>query len=356
MHVSAKFADDYHSKFACTYCHGGDYQTEDKVKAHAGLIADPSADMANSRCVLCHESTITKHKQSIHFNQTGYFTSYTMRSGKAPDQAYMNMFNKACATCHTTCGQCHISQPKSVKGGLLDGHVFKKTPNVIKNCTACHGSRVGEEFKGDRSGYKADVHYLKGMNCVNCHDGEEMHASNGPHRYETESNHIACRDCHSDYLTSSDKVIYHNVHQNKVQCQVCHSQAYKNCYQCHVGKGTQKPSQIDFRIGKNPRKGERFPYEYVLLRHIPIVPETYQSAELSLPNYTAYPTWELTTPHNIQRKTPQTDGCNNCHTNKDVFLTQEHIDSLITAGFMIPDEIEANKDVITEVIPSPSHY
>jgi hypothetical protein len=63
-----------------------------------------------------------------------------------------------------------------------------------------------------------------------------------------------------------------------------------------------------------------------------------------LPNYSALPTWVYTTPHNIQRETPQAESCTSCHGNADLFLT---IDDLA------PEEIEANLSVIVESVPRP---
>ena len=47
---------------------------------------------------------------------------------------------------------------------------------MTRNCTACHGSRVGNEYMGKHEDIKADVHFRQGrMQCVDCHDGKEMH-------------------------------------------------------------------------------------------------------------------------------------------------------------------------------------
>jgi thiosulfate/3-mercaptopyruvate sulfurtransferase len=49
------------------------------------------------------------------------------------------------------------------------------------------------------------------------------------------------------------------------------------------------------------------------------------------------PTWKYTTPHNIQRVTPQNAECNNCHGNLDLFLTEDDV---------LPDEVKANETVL----------
>ncbi|MFO7679356.1 MAG: hypothetical protein R6X34_04845 [Chloroflexota bacterium] len=54
------------------------------------------------------------------------------------------------------------------------------------------------------------------------------------------------------------------------------------------------------------------------------------------------PTWTYTTPHNIQRETPQTESCDACHGNADLFLTADQVK---------PEELEANLSVIMESVP-----
>jgi len=54
------------------------------------------------------------------------------------------------------------------------------------------------------------------------------------------------------------------------------------------------------------------------------------------------PTWAYATPHNIQRKTPQTASCNACHGNPDIFLTEDKVSA---------EELQANQPVIIQEVP-----
>jgi thiosulfate/3-mercaptopyruvate sulfurtransferase len=79
------------------------------------------------------------------------------------------------------------------------------------------------------------------------------------------------------------------------------------------------------------------------VRHVPIVRDSFAYyGENLLPNFDALPTWKYATPHNIQRNTPQTETCNSCHGNAEFFLTADDV---------LPEELEANKDVIVEEVP-----
>jgi thiosulfate/3-mercaptopyruvate sulfurtransferase len=166
--------------------------------------------------------------------------------------------------------------------------------------------------------------------------------------------------CHPAVSTGTDGIQMHEEHSSKLSCQVCHSESYTNCDGCHVSLSEQtgKPifetqgSYLGFYIGKNTLQSYARPYEYVPVRHVPISPTSFDYYEEGLvSNFSAKETWVYTTPHNIQRFTPltetcedcpPTDSCENCHGNQKIFLTADKI---------APGEINANRDVIVDVIP-----
>lgn len=323
--------------------------------AHTDLIHDPSED-PEAGCGFCHDhdhsEQVASFPTSIHAQLTGEITMLETRlGGPLEDHPEVQQgWEKSCYGCHATCGQCHISRPKTVGGGLVDGHLFKRTPSMVEQCTACHGSRVGEEFRGQHGdeipGYKGDAHYLAGMRCEACHSAEEMHAGSGDHRFAV-SPSPRCTDCHEDIDTSN---VYHRAHMDQLSCTVCHAQDYKQCDSCHVPDGLDDASWLAFKIGKNPLASLR-PDEYVTLRKIPIARDTYAGWGLTgeLPAFDSLPTWKATVPHNIQRWTartePGSDGlCSTaCHdtpaTLEGWFLRQIDLDEH-------PEEAAANQYLI----------
>jgi hypothetical protein len=104
---------------------------------------------------------------------------------------------------------------------------------------------------------------------------------------------------------------------------------------------------LTFEIGRNANQSEDRPWNYVLVRHIPIVPDTFAfyGGDM-LPTFNNLPTWKYATPHNIQRITAQNESCDTCHGNEALFLTADDVD---------PDELAANADVIVEDVPSKPH-
>lgn len=358
-----------HGEISCVECHDGDSNSTDKTAAHVGLIHNPSEDPVQA-CGDCHPDVVATHDNNLHNNLAGYWTVLDARSLPEDHEALEGAFTNHCADCHATCGECHVSQPNYVGGGLIEGHEFNKTPSMTRNCTACHGSRVGNEYLGKNEGLRPDVHFTQGrMSCVDCHSGHDMHGADedcqschpGPegnempppdHRYDGVQS-PSCESCHVSASLGKDDIEMHGQHSGDLSCQVCHSVSYTSCDGCHVqiSETTGNPffatdaSYMTFIIGKNPREGYQRPYEYVTLRHVPISPTSFDYyGEDLLALYDALPTWTYATPHNIQRNTPQTESCNACHGNADIFLTLDKL---------YPEEVEANLSVIVETIPEP---
>lgn len=339
-----------HSYIPCTECHGGN-NVEDMADAHDGLISDPS-EVPENVCGDCHTDIQPAFDNSLHHTLAGYDTALYERSMPEDHPALEEMESYHCESCHATCGQCHISQPTSAGGGLLEGHAFVETPPMTRTCTGCHGSRVKDEYTGRNEGFMADVHFTQGrMTCTDCHTGDEMHGVgiNADHRYDGERT-PKCESCHEAALSPSSGIEMHAVHGQDLACQVCHSVDYKNCSSCHVEQSeegvpfyTIDPSWMDFRIGLNTDRTSERPWQYVLVRHVPVDPNSFEFyGEDLLANFDARATWLEATPHNIQAVGPQAESCESCHGNADIFLTGDAV---------APEELDANQDVIVNQVP-----
>ena len=352
------FSETDHGEMTCEECHDGT-DSANKDEAHEGLIARPS-QAGTAVCAECHEAETAANINSLHTTQEGYWTVLEARGADRNHPDMQEMFGNHCASCHTSCGDCHVSQPASAGGGLLDGHVFTSKPPMTRTCTACHGSRVGNEYMGKNEGLVADLHFRQErMVCTDCHPGTEMHgepvkdptAPPPNHRYEGIEG-PRCEECHESAVTGEDDIKMHRMHEeNQLACQVCHSTTYINCDSCHVTVSetsgnpyfTTDNTYFTFLIGRNPLQSEDRPYEYVPVRHVPIDPESFAFyGDNLLPNFNDQPTWRYTTPHNIQRETPQNISCNDCHGNEAIFLTADKVTQ---------EELEANAGVIVDVIP-----
>ncbi len=342
------FFETVHGRYGCITCHGGMGGTADKETAHETVVREPASAEA---CGTCHPDQVAADAHSLHSNLTGYTTVLAARSEPDKMAQLEEMMDNHCNTCHTSCGQCHVSRPTNLGGGLVAGHEFKAIPPMNLTCTGCHGSRIEDEYKGENEGVPADVHWIKGgMPCFDCHSADELHGVQGEFsdRYAGAPT-PSCTDCHPDVGVEDGIAMHASFHLERLSCQVCHSTTYKNCYSCHVAllDGTAyyktEPSVLTFKIGLNPIQSDDRPWKYVPVRHAPIDRDSfsYYGQDL-LPNFDALPTWKYATPHTVQRNTPQTETCNACHGNVEVFLTADDV---------LLDEVEANQDVIVEEIP-----
>ncbi len=301
------FLASLHAERGCIGCHGGEEGILSKDEAHTGMRADPSEGFNNTCTDYCHADG-PSYVRAAHTTQAGYIRMIETRSGLEFDEhpELLAGFESDCSSCHASCGDCHISSPKNVGGGLVSAHRINKRPDMTRNCTACHGSRIGDEYRGANEYAGADVHYRPlAMDCMDCHTGDEMHGdgSRPTYRYEVEAM-PACLDCHADAVAANT---YHDAHIEDMSCQVCHSQTYKSCNGCHTGEGLSEASYASFKIGKNPIPDLR-DQDYVLLRHVPVATDTYASWGLTdLSGFEDEPTWKYASPHNIRRWTARTE-------------------------------------------------
>lgn len=282
----------------CVSCHGGTDGTADYATAHAGVVAMPASASCDG-CHVSHDPIVDSAAGSLHTTVKGYETILGARGFDFTDTTTsLPRYQKQCAKCHVAddagvaaCGQCHLSVPASAGGGLLDGHRIARAPDTVLNCTACHGSRVKDEYFGQNQAlylrnqfapelaandpFKAagtvlqpDVHKTGGLRCVDCHSGAEMHGAGvttGIDRYGVTSA-PACLDCHSPTVTDDTLPEYmgnatmHSAgHLAAMSCQVCHAQPYKSCFGCHTQEDAETLAGYFIINSDDPTRNLRSP-------------------------------------------------------------------------------------------------
>lgn len=364
VRVTADFdRDPVHGALACTDCHGGDPTATTRREAHAGLVADPSVPDPGDSCGRCHPEVATTFAQSLHATEAGKRRSVEIRAGGPLSPLVDSAYRTHCGRCHASCGQCHVSAPAPAGGGLLQGHAFVRRAPGFLTCTGCHGTRVRQEYEGRNAGIPADVHFLAGMECTDCHSGDGMHGKGGEdatHRYDVDSS-PRCSDCHPDG-EAFRRNPFHAVHRDELgalllSCQACHAAEWKGCVGCHVSLSpagvpvseVNEPDHVSWlgvRLGFNPRRDARHPERWVPLRRVPAAPGLFDFYGPGLlPAFDAAPTWTLATPHTIRRTTARTANCtDSCHGNRAVFLGP---------GDLRDYEEAANEAVVVVVPPGP---
>lgn len=281
-------------------------------QAHSGMVDSLTAD-PQATCGQCHTTITDAAVESLHFTLAGYDDVLYDRS--LPDQhpAIEEAQQYHCNGCHASCGDCHISQPSNVDGGLLDGHAFVEEPSMSQNCTACHDSRVKDEYYGTHEDLTSDVHFRAWMACNDCHTGDEMHGVgiDANHRSDGAPN-PACEECHIDQVGVGSDVLQHQLHGTEIlSCHSCHSVSYTNC---HVERTDDdmpfspvESHELDFRPGYNALRSSERPYMYTTVRHVPIDASSPSFYGVEFETFDNVPAWAHATPHKIQRNTVQTE-------------------------------------------------
>lgn len=321
----AVLANDVHFAEGCHLCHQGHEEARDKAAAHEGLVKRPSDDL--EICGNCHGDIAGNYKNALHYTSAGQKNGILKRFSDDEKKLFeQKVFETSCRSCHASCGDCHVKSPviSGVNAGLIQGHRFVKRDEG-KTCALCHGGRVYPEFTGDYGG-SPDVHYQKGMLCLDCHQKSELHGDGKAYASRMElKERPGCLNCHPAGQEKSVKsTSAHTQHKERVSCVACHASAqYRNCYDCHLGKGaTAKPG---FILGLNPKNNG----EVTTLRLIPTVRDTFETAGIKMEFYDDLPNYWATSPHNLKKRTERTRSCEVCHEEKSGFLS---VESLIKDG------------------------
>lgn len=321
--VNAAFSDTTHGKIGCAGCHGGDATAKDATAAHKAMTP------ADSGCADCHRDIAAQHATSLHATVNGMAHALKLRTGEDNFKKLEPMWRQDCATCHTSCSDCHLTLPKAVGGGLIQGHTLFKRPPMEQTCAVCHGSRAGGEYLGHFDGVAPDVHFEAGMHCLDCHKND-LHGDGKTYtdRWSVVGRPL-CTDCHPP-LPNSNVPAHSEKHQS-VSCQVCHAQPYQSCFGCHsaeekggyVRRADKK--SLALKIGANTQPG--YPYDVVTLRANPLARQTFDHFGKGLmPKFDNHPTWKTAAPHNIQRRPAQSRTCASCHDDASVWLRTQDLE------------------------------
>ena len=331
--VNPEFAASDHGQLGCIACHGGDGEATEYEAAHAEMRSGLDT------CDDCHQFIVDRHDTSLHHTLSGMRHALELRAGETNMDALGTAWEADCATCHTSCSDCHLSLPAAVGGGLIQGHSFLRRAPMEDSCALCHGSRAGAEYLGNNHGVGPDVHFQEGMHCLDCHEND-LHGDRTVYENRWEvSGRAACTDCHpalprapKDEPTPTFMgLYYHSELHADVACQVCHATPYQACFNCHTGEEDGEyfrragSKRLVLKFGRNTVEG--YPYDVVTLRNNPVARDSFVhfGAEL-LPGFDGEPTWKTAAPHNIQRITGQNVTCYNCHDDPSLFLTPDDLD------------------------------
>ncbi|MBI5116778.1 hypothetical protein HZA56_09920 [Candidatus Poribacteria bacterium] len=240
------------------------------------------------------------------------------------DKTTPGVFRPAgCSACHVLYGETGLSQsgdpamPKDKPGHPLRHEITTRIPDT--QCLLCHndgGTRIGLSYVGlavtdsrlgrttsetdETSLYgarlmhvKPDVHYRRGIGCIDCHDSIDLHGDGNVYSHQEYQVGIRCESCHGSsskkptfrtergdalanvamtdgkpylrtkvfeeehripvvYLSDTDSSrpagIWHKGHL-RLECYTCHSLNVPQCYVCHMTRDDGRVSPVDWATG-----------------------------------------------------------------------------------------------------------
>ncbi len=405
----------------CSPCHLGDPLAIDREKAHRGVVKNPGdLRVARKTCGVegCHGTDVHRVKNSLMATNRGILATLLYYWGEAPDQygeysvedlinsgktsLALDYFRKLCATCHLWkqkgdlpgffgekgggCSACHhVTNPDLPADGRQKGHPFITRKVPVENCVRCHNrsGRIGISYTGvyesEGSGapfeggglsskrlpgsrfyqnLAADIHYQKGMACIDCHTRNEIMGDGNRYAHFEEQLEIQCATCHTTeapgrtrknnqlnnidtsqsppVLTGKLDARPHPLRpplpqtctyegHRRLSCQACHSTWVPQCYGCHVKRDMSETHLDKLTLKETPgwwEEGRSYiRYERPALavwndRIMPVTPgcqdvvtlkDAQGETERSFYSFTI----AAIDPHTTQRRGR---GCADCHT------------------------------------------
>jgi len=164
---------DTHLRNLCASCHIG------QDKSQPGPIDESSRGGGCSACHLRYDSVAA--------------AELGRRGGSStplhhPDIS-VHVSAQACFGCHSRSGRIATSY-EGWHETLLDEETAKAKPGWPAQFRLLADGRVFEK-------HTADVHFEKGMTCVDCHIASEVMSDGGVHAHESDAVKISCADCHA---------------------------------------------------------------------------------------------------------------------------------------------------------------
>jgi len=162
---------------------------------------------------------------SLHYTTNGMRHSYSKQNGGLEVITGVPYDDLSCKHCHTSgCDRCHRAE----MNGSYEYSVEASKEQGI--CLECHG-RERAMIDIDQAAKEEDVHFKRGMECMDCHSAREMHGDGTEYvsMEEPGAMDALCENCHMDVEPTTS----HTVHGEKLDCKACHVRHVVSCTNCH---------------------------------------------------------------------------------------------------------------------------
>ncbi len=166
------------------------------------------------------------YENSLHFTNKGLEYWYSKEQGGLEKITNIPFSELPCSRCHVrSCDTCHR---KDVDGKPTYSLEPTRAQEVCQNCHALESLDKARKNPEDPT---VDVHFRKGMKCLDCHTAREVHGDGTPYNSMQDPGALdtRCDKCHSQISKSPS----HEVHKGKLDCNACHATEMTSCFNCH---------------------------------------------------------------------------------------------------------------------------
>ena len=170
------------------------------------------------------ETKDTLFYRSLHYTASGMGFWYSQSNGGLETVTGIPYEQLPCQNCHVaSCSRCHLT---STGDGVEYSTAVARQQD---KCLECH-AREGSVLKIDKQSNTVDVHFARGMACMDCHTARDLHGDGKVYvsMKTTGAMETSCEKCHTAKMTRS-----HTIHQGKVDCKACHERHVLSCTNCH---------------------------------------------------------------------------------------------------------------------------
>jgi len=301
------------------------------------------------------EPSVYPSSESLHLKRTAKGTFYKKENGGFELLTGIPFDELHCKNCHSKTGQLADGRPvpHPYTPSCNDCHDFTKKPSVDSPsvCLSCHSRQRSEvvyfnKLPEPKDLSWQDLHERKGMTCISCHTGDDLHqdASGQASMLDADGIDARCENCHDGTQLTGE---HHGIHGDRLACATCHTKSVLTCNNCHFDTEVAVNGKFKRPISKNRD------FMFLVNRKgsgpggiDQVYPATYQSVVYQ---GKAFYTLAPYTSHTITR---QGKSCEECHANERI----AEYDTTGTVNITKWNEKTRKLDVTTGVIPVPPDW
>lgn len=242
-----------HQELECISCHGGDNHAKNIDSSHFEMRTIPgNMSDAEESCGLCHPQAYSDLQTSLMTSNSGIISvdRYIFGESPTPDEpASIHQLSHSpadthlrnlCSHCHLGnekeelgpineqsrgggCNACHLNYSNDYENGIDSLYHPSLTLDISNDhCFGCHSrsGRISTNYEGwhetlihkdsipSKGKYrmlmdervfkfiKEDIHHASGLECIDCHNYEDLMGDGQQHAHEEDAVKISCEDCH----------------------------------------------------------------------------------------------------------------------------------------------------------------